>query len=64
MLAAGVVMVLSGGTFALQGLGFVGPSSSFMVGDRSWIAYGIGIAAVGAVLAYAGFAIRRAGKSQ
>ncbi len=60
MLAAGVVAMLVGGTFALQGLGLVGPSSSFMVGDRSWVAYGIGIAAVGAVLAYTGFAVRRA----
>ncbi len=64
MLAAGVVMALSGGTFLLQGLGLIGPSSSFMVGDRSWVAYGIGIAAVGVVLAYAGFAVRRAGKRQ
>ena len=62
MLAAGVVAMLVGGTFTLQGLGLVGPSSSVMVGDRAWVVNGIAIAAAGAVLVLAGFAIRRARK--
>ena len=62
MLAAGVVAMLVGGTFTLQGLGLVGPSSSVMVGDRTWVVNGIAIAAAGAVLALAGFAVRRARK--
>ena len=62
MLAAGVVAILVGGTFTLQGLGLVGPSSSVMVGDRVWVVNGVAIAAGGAVLALAGFAVRRARK--
>ena len=64
MLAAGVVAMLVGGTFTLQGLGLVGPSSSVMVGDRAWVVNGIAIAAAGAVLVGAGFAIRRIRKRQ
>lgn len=64
MLAAGVVAMLVGGTFMLQGLGLVGPSSSVMVGDRAWVVNGVAIAVAGAVLVVAGLAIRRIRKRQ
>jgi hypothetical protein len=56
--------ILAGGTFTLQGLGLIGPSSSFMVGDRSWIAYGLATTAIGAAVAYMGFAILRADRTK
>jgi len=47
----GVALLLAGGLFALQGLGFVmWPADSFMLADRSWALYGALIAAAGAVL--------------
>ena len=63
-MAAGAIAILAGGTFTLQGLGLIGPPSSFMVGDRSWIAYGLAIAAIGIAAAYLGFAIRGAEESE
>ena len=63
LLAAGLLAILAGGTFTLQGIGLIGPQSSFMVDDRAWIAYGLATAAVGAAVAYAGFAIRRTDKT-
>ncbi len=37
----GVALVLSGGLWALQGLGLVmWPADSFMLADRSWALYG------------------------
>jgi hypothetical protein len=49
----GVLLVLAGALWALQGAGVVmWPASSFMLQDKSWITYGIVTALVGvAVLA-------------
>ncbi|WP_427966757.1 hypothetical protein [Altererythrobacter sp.] len=51
MQVVGVALVLSGGLWALQGLGIVmWPAESFMLADRSWAVYGSITAAIGALL--------------
>ena len=50
----GVLLFLSGLFFAAQGAGYIQwPASSFMVDERNWIYYGIGIALVGLALVVA-----------
>lgn len=47
----GVALVLSGGLWALQGLGIVmWPAESFMLAERVWAIYGTITAAVGVLL--------------
>ncbi|WP_428679466.1 hypothetical protein [Sphingopyxis sp.] len=51
MAVAGIVAMMMGTLFLLQGLGIVRwPSDSFMVGDRNWVLYGAMIALAGGVL--------------
>ncbi|MGS2646924.1 hypothetical protein [Streptosporangium sp. LJ11] len=49
----GVLLVLAGGLWALQGLGYVGGSS--MSGAREWFWIGLATLAVGLVLAVSAF---------
>ena len=54
----GVALVLSGGLWALQGLGLVmWPAESFMLADRKWAINGALLAVAG--LALIGFGRRR-----
>ena len=51
----GVALVLSGGLWALQGLGLVmWPAESFMLADRSWALYGGLTGVVGLLLIWWG----------
>ncbi|MGN3973177.1 hypothetical protein [Tsuneonella sp. SYSU-LHT278] len=51
----GVALVLSGGLWALQGLGLVmWPAESFMLADRQWALYGTITAIIGALLLWWG----------
>ncbi|QDM39971.1 MULTISPECIES: hypothetical protein [Bacteria] len=51
----GVALVLSGGLWALQGLGLVmWPAESFMLADRSWALYGGLTVVVGLLLIWWG----------
>jgi hypothetical protein len=44
----GVLMVVAGSFWALQGLHLTGPNDrSFMVGDKHWVLYGVILAVVG-----------------
>jgi hypothetical protein len=44
----GLLMMLAGTFWALQGLHMTGPNDrSFMVGDKHWVAYGAILAVVG-----------------
>ena len=43
----GVLLVLAGFVFALQGMGIVGPDSSFMFNNPTWIYQGVAVMAVG-----------------
>lgn len=47
----GVALVLSGGLWALQGLGIVmWPAESFMLAERQWALYGLITAVIGVLL--------------
>ena len=55
LLFLGALIALSGFVFTLQGLGIVGPSSSFMFQSGSWILYGVIIFIVGLLMIGAGY---------
>ena len=40
LLVLGILLLLSGTVFTLQGLGYVGPQSSFMFQNTAWITNG------------------------
>lgn len=47
----GVLLILSGGLWALQGAGIVmWPAESFMLAQQQWVLYGLITVAVGALL--------------
>ena len=46
----GVVIVVLGLTFHLQGQSIVGPESSFMYSNPDWITYGIEISIIGMII--------------
>ncbi len=49
--ALGVLLILAGTLWALQGAGVVAwPADSFMLRQKSWVTYGIGTALVGVAL--------------
>ena len=54
LLVPGILLLLAGGTFALQGLGIVGPSSSFMYRSATWIYDGVAVLVVGLLLIVGG----------
>jgi hypothetical protein len=51
----GVLLALAGFVFTLQGLGIIGPTSSFMFQDSAWIYQGLAIFFVGLLLVIWGF---------
>ena len=55
----GALLFLSGFIFMLQGLGIVGPTSSFMFRSQTWVYEGIAIWVVGLVIIAVGALIRR-----
>ena len=47
----GVVLILSGGQWTLQGLGIImWPAESFMLAERQWALYGAITAIIGVIL--------------
>ena len=46
----GIVIVISGLLFHLQGQSIVGPKSSFMYANPDWITYGIEISIIGIII--------------
>ena len=57
---AGILLLLFGALFALQGLGVVRwPAESFMIDSRIWVVRGAVLAAVGAFLLGAARALPR-----
>jgi hypothetical protein len=51
-LVLGLVAILTGGVWILQGIGIL--PGSFMTGQRMWLVIGIVVALIGAALAYGG----------
>ena len=54
LLLPGILLALAGVVFTLQGLGVVGPTSSFMFQSTTWIIYGLASFFVGLLMAVAG----------
>ena len=50
----GILLALAGFTFTLQGLGMVGPPSSFMFQSGVWVEQGIAILLLGVLLTVVG----------
>ena len=53
LVLVGVLLQLAGLVFVLQGMGIVGPDSSFMFNNPTWIYQGVAVIVVGA-LAFGG----------
>ena len=61
LLVLGVLLVLAGGLWTLQGLGIVmWPAESFMLADRTWAVNGAITVAVGVALVWLSRKLRRA----
>ena len=63
VLFLGALLFLAGLIFTLQGYGIVGPNSSFMFRNPTWIYDGISILVVGLVLVGIGVALRPRGSA-
>lgn len=55
--AIGLLLLIAGGTFALQGYGLLGPQSSFMHRNPDWIFPGLAILAIGVASTFIGFVL-------
>lgn len=54
LLVPGALLALAGGVFTLQGLGIVGPASSFMFQSTAWIYDGLAVFFIGLLLTVGG----------
>lgn len=54
LVVPGVLLALAGFVFTLQGLGIVGPNSSFMFQSTAWIYQGLAVFFIGLLLAVGG----------
>ena len=54
LVVPGVLLALAGFTFTLQGLGMVGPRSSFMFETGTWVVWGLVVLFVGLLLTFGG----------
>ena len=59
----GALFFLAGLVFTLQGLGIVGPTSSFMFQSTTWIYNGVGVLVLGIVILGAAFYFRARSKT-
>ena len=59
----GVIVSIFGGIFHLQGQGVIGPQSSFMYSNPSWITYGIQIATVGISIIVISIVVKKLSRS-
>ena len=50
----GVIVLVLGVIFHLQGLSLVGPQSSFMYSNPEWITYGLQIVIIGTIILIGG----------
>ncbi|HSF27462.1 MAG TPA: hypothetical protein VLA53_00330 [Nitrosopumilaceae archaeon] len=59
IIGLGIIVIISGIVFYLQGQSMVGPESSFMYSNPEWITNGQWIAIVGIIILAAGVAISK-----
>ena len=57
LIITGVVIMIFGIIFHLQGQSIVGPESSFMYSNPDWVTYGIQIAIIGIIIVTVGIGI-------
>jgi len=57
LVIVGIIVVVFGSIFHLQGKSIVGPEASFMYSNPDWITYGIQIIIIGIVIIGVGIAI-------
>ena len=57
LIISGIVIMIFGVIFHLQGQSIVGPESSFMYSNPDWINYGIQIAMIGVIVVTVGIGI-------
>ena len=57
-IASGIIILILGVIFHLQGLSMVGPEKSFMYSNPEWITYGIQIAITGIIIIGVGISTR------
>ena len=57
LIIIGIIIVILGLIFHLQGQSVVGPESSFMYANPDWVAYGIEISIIGIIIFVAGLII-------
>ena len=58
LIIVGIIVIIFGIIFHLQGQGIVGPESSFMYYNPEWITYGQQIAIVGIVILASGIGLK------
>ena len=59
VIGVGIVILIFGIIFSLQGQGVVGPTSSFMYSNPEWITNGQWISIAGAIILVAGIGISK-----
>jgi len=59
LIVPGILLSLAGAVFTLQGLGIVGPPSSFMFKSTTWIYDGLALFFIGLLLDVAGLWLGR-----
>lgn len=64
LIGVGIVVLISGIVFFLQGQSIVGPESSFMYSNSEWITYGQWIAIIGIIILAVGIVISKKARLQ
>jgi hypothetical protein len=59
LIIVGILILLAGIVFALQGVGIVGPESSFMFNNPTWIYQGVASIVIGLLIVVAGLFLGR-----
>jgi hypothetical protein len=59
LIIVGILILLSGVVFTLQGSGIVGPQGSFMFDNPTWVYQGVAAAIIGLVIAAGGVLLGR-----
>ena len=59
VIISGIIIMIFGITFQFQGQGMIGPESSFMYQNQSWIDNGMYIGMVGVVIILIGYFVEK-----
>ena len=59
LVVPGILLALAGLIFTLQGLGMVGPTSSFMFQSTTWVEQGLAVLVLGLLLTFGGLWLGR-----